>query len=485
MLELGDAADRAISTYSGGMKRRLDVGLGIVHRPRVLFLDEPTTGLDPQARARMWDEVRRLREQGTTVFLTTHYLDEADALADRLAIIDHGTIVASGTSDELKRQVAGDVVRLGVDGSRDRVIGLVSGLPFVREAAAEDDLVRLYVDRGEVAVPQLLRVLDGEGLTAAVDLAPPAQPRRRLPAPDRSLAPRRAGRLSIRTQPPSTAPHPRSLPMQTLRETWLIFRRSLVLTLRQPVWLLMGIFQPILYLVLFGPLLEGAVTQAGAGVNAFDWFVPGMLVMVAVFGAAFVGFGLIAELRYGVIERMRVTPMSRIAMLLGRSLRDATLLLMQAVIMIVIAIPFGITLDPAGLVVTLALVGPHRPGDGAAVVLGRARAEERGRLRAGRPVRRPAAAPAVGHLPAAPARAGLAPDAGGPEPGHVRRRRRARRLQRVVGRPGDRRRVDDRHRHRDRRGVHRVARVQPRDLVDASAHRACTAPPRATAPAAR
>ena len=166
MLELGGAADRAISTYSGGMKRRLDVGLGIVHRPRVLFLDEPTTGLDPQARARMWDEVRRLREQGTTVFLTTHYLDEADALADRLAIIDHGTIVAAGTSDELKRQVAGDVVTLGVDGGRDRVMGLVSDLPFVREATPEDDLVRLYVDRGDVAVPQLLRVLDGEGLTA-------------------------------------------------------------------------------------------------------------------------------------------------------------------------------------------------------------------------------------------------------------------------------------------------------------------------------
>jgi ABC-2 type transport system ATP-binding protein len=166
MLELESSADRAISTYSGGMKRRLDVGLGIVHRPRVLFLDEPTTGLDPQARARMWDEVRRLREQGTTVFLTTHYLDEADALADRLAIIDHGTIVASGTSDELKRQVAGDVVRLGVEGRRDRVIELVRGLPFVREVTPEDDLVRLYVDRGEVAMPQLLRVLDGEGLTA-------------------------------------------------------------------------------------------------------------------------------------------------------------------------------------------------------------------------------------------------------------------------------------------------------------------------------
>lgn len=145
--------------------------------------------------------------------------------------------------------------------------------------------------------------------------------------------------------------------MQTVHDTWLIFRRSLVLTMRQPVWLLMGILQPILYLVLFGPLLEGAVLQAGAGVNAFDWFVPGMLVMVAVFGAAFVGFGLIAELRYGVVERMRVTPMSRVAMLLGRSLRDAVLLLMQAVIMLVIAVPFGITIDPLGIAVTLALVG--------------------------------------------------------------------------------------------------------------------------------
>jgi ABC-2 type transport system ATP-binding protein len=167
ILDLEAAADRSISTYSGGMKRRLDVGLGIVHRPAVLFLDEPTTGLDPQARVRMWDEIRALRELGTTVFLTTHYLDEADALADRLAIIDHGLIVAEGTSDELKRQVAGDVVTLGVNGGKDLVLGLVSDLPFVREATTEDGLVRLYVDRGEAAVPQLLRVLDGAGLEAA------------------------------------------------------------------------------------------------------------------------------------------------------------------------------------------------------------------------------------------------------------------------------------------------------------------------------
>ena len=166
-LDLEEAADRSIGTYSGGMKRRLDVGLGIVHTPAVLFLDEPTTGLDPQARARMWDEIRRLREQGTTVFLTTHYLEEADALADRLAIIDHGEIVAKGTADELKRQVAGDVITLGVNGSMERVLETVRLQPFVREATGEDGFVRLYVDRGETAVPQILRLLDGAGLEAA------------------------------------------------------------------------------------------------------------------------------------------------------------------------------------------------------------------------------------------------------------------------------------------------------------------------------
>jgi ABC-2 type transport system ATP-binding protein len=165
-LDLTAAADRPTGTYSGGMRRRLDVGLGIVHQPVVLFLDEPTTGLDPQARARMWDEIRVLRERGTTVFLTTHYLEEADALADRLAIIDHGRIVAEGTADELKRQVAGDVITLGVDGAVEHVLAAVRTQPFVREASGDDEVVRLYVDQGDTAVPQLLRVLDRAGLTA-------------------------------------------------------------------------------------------------------------------------------------------------------------------------------------------------------------------------------------------------------------------------------------------------------------------------------
>jgi ABC-2 type transport system permease protein len=144
--------------------------------------------------------------------------------------------------------------------------------------------------------------------------------------------------------------------MKALRDTMLIYRRSMILTLRQPVWIIMGILQPILYLVLFGPLLEASTKAAGAGTNAFNWFIPGLLVQTAVFGGAFVGFGLVAELRYGVVERMRVTPMSRFAMLLGRSLRDVTILVAQGLLMIGLAIPFGLNLDPAGAAVTIALL---------------------------------------------------------------------------------------------------------------------------------
>jgi ABC-2 type transport system permease protein len=136
--------------------------------------------------------------------------------------------------------------------------------------------------------------------------------------------------------------------VKTLRDTWLIYRRSLILTLRQPVWVIMGLFQPILYLLLFGPLLEGATTTAGAPGNAFNWFIPGLLIMTGFFAAAFAGFGLVAELRYGVVERMRVTPMSRFAMLAGRSARDVTILLA--------AIPFGLELDPVGALLTLVIV---------------------------------------------------------------------------------------------------------------------------------
>lgn len=163
--ELTEAGNRKTSTYSGGMRRRLDVALGMVNRPDLLFLDEPTTGLDPQARARMWDEVRGLRDEGTTVFLTTHYLDEADALCDRVAIIDHGKIVALGSPDELKRTIGGDVVTLGVpDDQRERALSQLSKESFIRDQLVEEGSIRLFVENGDGAVPSVLRLLDGAGI---------------------------------------------------------------------------------------------------------------------------------------------------------------------------------------------------------------------------------------------------------------------------------------------------------------------------------
>src|SRR5258707_10549764 len=164
--ELGDFADRPSGTYSGGQRRRLDLALGLVHGPRLVLLDEPTTALDPQSRAHLWDWVRRLRDEGTTVLLTTHYLDEADSLSDRVAIIDHGKIVAHGTRGELKRQIGGDVLLVGAVGGDPVVIRrLLAGQPYVREAeeTAKPEVPRLYVQDGEESMAQVLKLLDANG----------------------------------------------------------------------------------------------------------------------------------------------------------------------------------------------------------------------------------------------------------------------------------------------------------------------------------
>jgi ABC-2 type transport system ATP-binding protein len=163
--QLSEYADRVCKTYSGGQRRRVDIALGIIHEPKVVFLDEPTTGLDPQSRAHMWDEIRRLRAEGMTVFITTHYLDEADALCDRIAIMDHGEIVAEDTIDALKREVAGDVVTIGLNGSAPAAAQILDGAPYVRKLeTVEEGGLRLYVDDGAAAIPQILRTLDYEDI---------------------------------------------------------------------------------------------------------------------------------------------------------------------------------------------------------------------------------------------------------------------------------------------------------------------------------
>jgi ABC-2 type transport system ATP-binding protein len=163
--QLTDYADRRCKTYSGGQRRRVDIALGVIHSPRVLFLDEPTAGLDPQSRAHMWEEVRRLRAEGMTVFITTHYLEEADALCDRIAIIDHGRIVAEGTPEELKREIAGDILALSLNGSTQRAADLLATEPYVHDLEVrEEGRLRLHVDAGATAIPRIMRTLDSSGV---------------------------------------------------------------------------------------------------------------------------------------------------------------------------------------------------------------------------------------------------------------------------------------------------------------------------------
>jgi ABC-2 type transport system ATP-binding protein len=174
---LADAADRIGRTYSGGMERRLDIALALVHAPKVLFLDEPTTGLDPEVRADMWREIERLAaEQGITVLLTTHYLEEADRLAKQLAIVDRGKVVARGAPEELKGGLRGDAVVVELDGQHNgevsRALERVDGL---REVTVDGMALRARADDGARAVPHVLQALEAGGVgVASVTVARPS-----------------------------------------------------------------------------------------------------------------------------------------------------------------------------------------------------------------------------------------------------------------------------------------------------------------------
>ncbi len=163
-MQIGDAADRLTKTYSGGMRRRLELAVGIIHSPSVLFLDEPTLGLDPQGRAGFWKYVQELRqEHGMTVFVTTHYLDEADTICDRISIIDHGRIVATGTPSDLKDRLGGDVVTVRPLDASPALEGILRQVPGVVSVAAQDSAYRVKTPRGEALIPPWSRRALGPG----------------------------------------------------------------------------------------------------------------------------------------------------------------------------------------------------------------------------------------------------------------------------------------------------------------------------------
>jgi len=165
LVELKDKANTSVKKYSGGMKRRLEIARGLLHEPKVLFLDEPTLGLDPQTRRHIWDYIEKLNDESNiTIILTTHYMDEADHLCDRVAIIDHGTIVAQETPTELKRRIGGDVVTMAIAPDNDKFIEKLEPLDFVRSVQHVDGSIRLSVDNGGTAIPILMELARQEGV---------------------------------------------------------------------------------------------------------------------------------------------------------------------------------------------------------------------------------------------------------------------------------------------------------------------------------
>jgi ABC-2 type transport system ATP-binding protein len=176
LVGLTEAADRRTKTYSGGMKRRLDLASALVHEPDVLFLDEPTTGLDPASRLAIWDEVRRINSGGATIFLTTQYMEEADQLCNRLAIIDNGKIVAEGTPEKLKAEMGHDVVSVSLAGADSAATeAALEGLPGLDSIVTESGALALYIENGASAIAEIVRRLDSETIeVGAISVSRPS-----------------------------------------------------------------------------------------------------------------------------------------------------------------------------------------------------------------------------------------------------------------------------------------------------------------------
>jgi ABC-2 type transport system ATP-binding protein len=175
LVELASFKDKEVQTYSGGMRRRLELACSLINNPKLLFLDEPTLGLDVQTRAATWNYLKTLkREFGMTLFLTTHYLEEADSLCDRIAIIDHGKIVTSGTPNDLKNGLGGDIVMLSIQDETTDISGIIERVPRVKEVKRQDGTYRIKVEDGEETAPEIMDAVRTEGhKVARLSLAKP------------------------------------------------------------------------------------------------------------------------------------------------------------------------------------------------------------------------------------------------------------------------------------------------------------------------
>jgi len=354
--ELIDAADRTAKTYSGGMRRRLDLASSMLTQPRVLFLDEPTTGLDPRSRNEIWDIVRDLRREGTTVLLTTQYLEEADELADEIAVIDHGRVIAKGTGNELKERVGGHIleVELTDGGQRDeaRAALLRIGCGQPENDGRPDRLTMPAPRESLVLVEEAAAELRRAGIgVSELGL--------RGPTLDDVFL-QLTGQAPSENGGPANTPAVVEIPVEHARRLWrptlfalgdvrssvndiaVVTIRNLRHFWRQPDLLLFSTIQPVMFVVLFVYVFGGAVSRSlPPGVTYVDYLLPGIFVQSVTFRASQTAVGLSEDLRRGVIDRFRSMPMARSAVLLGRTIADLVRNVLITGLMIVVGYLVG------------------------------------------------------------------------------------------------------------------------------------------------
>ena len=372
--QLADAADRSARTYSGGMRRRLDLASSLLTRPRILFLDEPTTGLDPRSRNQIWTIVRELVRDGTTVLLTTQYLEEADELADRIAVIDHGRVIAEGTGNELKDQVGGQILEVELADAlrRDDAVRVLAGVgcgePEPGDRAdrltlpAPRDGLELLEDSASalreagVGVSELaLRRPTLDDVFLQLTGAPPSEDGDAPVAAAATLAdpPRgeRVRRQLVRVHLPT-----RHELAAAVRDAWVVTGRNLRHFTRQPGLLIFSTIQPVMFVLLFAYVFGGAVKGSlPGGVDYVDFLLPGILVQSVSFRATQTAIGLSEDLRAGVVDRFRSMPMARSAVLVGRTVADLIRNVLILALMLVVGYLIGFRFH-AGVLQALASI---------------------------------------------------------------------------------------------------------------------------------
>ena len=332
--DLADAARKTAATYSGGMRRRLDLAMTLIGDPRIIFLDEPTTGLDPRSRRMMWQTIRELVAGGVTIFLTTQQLDEADELADRIALLDHGKVVAAGSPEELKRSIPGAHVRLRfADAAGLDAAARALGGAFRHEDGADaGGSQRRRRDRGAGAA-QPARRHGGRGRRACPCTRPIS-----MTCSSPSPATRRQKRLRRNGERPMTTM------AFAVRDSATMTRRGLRHVLRYPVTLVMSVAVPVLLLLLFVGVFGGALKSGLGAVSHgayIDYVMPGIIVMTAAYGSSVTAQSVNRDSTEGIIARFRTMAISPASVLNGHVASALARTLVSVALVIGVAIGLG------------------------------------------------------------------------------------------------------------------------------------------------